>query len=204
MVRIYPESKFCDFQYRERLIWGQSDIVAIISSPSAPALQAGKWLRGALAGHMASNAAKRFEPCRSEARRFTLAGLISVVPCAASAFLKLRGHRPVGIALSVPNIDVSTVPAWYGVRPTTMVASAAVIPAPIGIHLLRGQVSVRIAHPITGAEVPAMTAGRPTNGHAVLNFVDRGRCFVRRVTRRCHLKRNRYAGYVQKHLYVPR
>jgi hypothetical protein len=47
-----------------------------------------------------------------------------------------------------------------------------------------------------------VAAGRPTDGHAVLNFVDCGRCFVRRVTRRCHLKRKRYAGYVQKHFYI--
>ncbi len=110
----------------------------------------------------------------TKVRRFTPAALVSVVPRANPALLKLRGHHPVGIALSVPDIDVSTVPARHWVPSTAIIAPAAVIPAAISLQFLRRQVAVWIAHPITRADVPAVVARRRANRHAVLNFLNRG------------------------------
>lgn len=116
------------------------------------------------------------------ASRCRLTRLISVMP---PTLLKLRRHRAVGIALSIPDIEIGTVAARDGIPstailptaavvPFALVAAAVMIPAPIGIHILGRQDAVRIAHPVAGTEVPAVAARWIASRHAILHLLDGG------------------------------
>jgi hypothetical protein len=126
---------------------------------------------------------------------------VSTVVIALAALLKTPWHCSVRITEPIANIDVGAMtarnrPSAAAVLQWVIPAPAAIITSTIGIHFLRGQVAVWIAHPVTSAEIPAVSAGRRTDGYAVLDLLDHGLAIAQRVTRYSQLKRERHAGYV--------
>jgi hypothetical protein len=94
---------------------------------------------------------------------------------ALPALLIQPWHCSVRITEPIANI-VGALTALY--RPLAaavfqrIIAVPAVVTATIGIHFLRWQVAVRIAHPVTGTQVPAMSARRRANSYAILDLLN--------------------------------
>jgi hypothetical protein len=86
-----------------------------------------------------------------------------------SALLEPWRHGAVRITESISNIDVSSVAAPYGISAATIAWMPIVLPCRL---LLRGEVTVWIAHPVTSADVPTMATWRGMYWDTILDLLN--------------------------------
>ena len=112
------------------------------------------------------------------------------------ALLKLRWHGAVGVTLAIPNIDVGAVAAWYRV-------SATAIHGPRisqGCLILRSEITVRVAEPVTGTEIETVPARRRMRIDPVLRLKHEGFALARRVDGAAQLSNERGGGKAREHI----
>jgi hypothetical protein len=99
--------------------------------------------------------------------------------------LKSAWHGAGGIATAIPDIEISAIAAGDRIPATAISAFPVVFPAAIATIpiiltvvalscrlILRRESAVRIAHAVTGAQIPAMAARRRMGISSVLDLLD--------------------------------
>ena len=114
--------------------------------------------------------------------------------------MKLAGHCARRIATAIPDIEINAVAAaGYRVSATAKsavtvvftaaIARVAITPIALSCRLiLRRESAIRIAHAVSGAQIPAMAAGGRVGISPVLDLLNRGGGCVRLGSGRGHLK----------------
>src|SRR5260370_32484447 len=102
------------------------------------------------------------------APRTTLVIIVFVILGTAidPALLKLRWHRAVGVTEAIPNIDIGAVTAGYRVS-ATAIHGPRISP---GSLILWSEITVRVAEPVTGAEIQTSPTRRPLHRAPVPPF----------------------------------
>jgi hypothetical protein len=112
------------------------------------------------------------------------------------ALLKLRWHGAVGVTLAIPNIDVGAVAARYRVS-ATAIHGPRISP---GCLILRSEITVRVAEPVTGAEIETVPARRRMRIDPVLRLKHEGFALARRVDGAAQLSNERGGGKAREHI----
>jgi hypothetical protein len=112
------------------------------------------------------------------------------------SLLKLRWHLTVGVTEAIPNIEVGAVAARYGVS-ATAVHRPRILPCCL---ILRRQIPVRVAEPVTGTEIETVPARRRMRVDAVLGLKHEGFAGARSGDEAAQLDSERDGGKAHEHI----
>jgi hypothetical protein len=104
-------------------------------------------------------------------------GLKSITLIILWAVLVSPRYRTGRVALSISDIEINAVTTAGDWVPSATISSTTIVLS--GCLVLRRKRAVRIAHPVTGAEIVAVSAGRRMHKHTILDLAKQGFAFAR-------------------------